>query len=245
MNILADKRRLKLLVIIGISLSALIVTMLIASRLILLDSFLEIEQSNMRQNVEQVLNALNGEVKHIDTINSDYSAWDDSYQFIQDGNRTYLNENLPDSVLSTLRLNVIIFIRNNGDIVYKRWSGPNAEVSGNVPESLIRHLSPESRLVKHSVTESTVQGILRLPEGLILVSSRPVLTNDHSGPIHGSLIMGRFLDSKEIELLAQQTKLSVDVIRTDNIVKPDDFQLAMTRINNAAPILVSSLKNDI
>ena len=81
MNTLADKRRLKLLVIIGISLSALIVAMLIASRLILLDSFLEIEQSNMRQNVEQVLNALNGEVKHIDTINSDYSAWDDSYQW--------------------------------------------------------------------------------------------------------------------------------------------------------------------
>lgn len=245
MNKFANKRRLKLLVIIGISLSALIVTMLIASRLILLDSFLEIEQSNMRQNIEQVLNALNGEVKHIDTINSDYSAWDDSYQFLQDGNSTYINENLPDSVLSTLRLNVIIFIRNNGDIVYKRWSGPNSEVSGNVPESLLSHLQPERPLVKHSVIDGTAQGILRLPEGLILISSRPVLTNDHLGPIHGALIMGRFLDSKEIELLAQQTKLSINVVRTDNIEKPDDFELAMTRINNAAPILVSSLKNDV
>ncbi len=245
MNILADKRRLKLLVIIGISLSALIFAMLIASRLILLDSFLEIEHGNMKQNLDQVLNALNGEVKHIDTANADYSAWDDSYQFIQDGNSTYLKENLPDAVLSTLGLNVIIYIRKNGDVVYKRWFGPNAEVSGNVPESLLRHLSPESELVRHSGTESKTTGLLRLPEGIIMVSSRPVLTNDHTGPIHGAIIMGRFLDSKEIELLAKQTKLSINVLRTDSKIIPDDFKTAMTRINESTPVLVSSLNTDV
>ena len=43
MKKLFDNRQMKMLVIIGLSLSALFLVLLIASRLILLDSFVEIE----------------------------------------------------------------------------------------------------------------------------------------------------------------------------------------------------------
>src|SRR3989304_4845004 len=78
-----------------------------------------------------------------------------------------------------------------------------------------------------------------------MFSSRPILTNEYKGPIHGSLIMGRYLDSKGIELLAQQTKQNINILRVDDNVIPDDFRLAMNKINDAAPVLVSPLSKDI
>ncbi|MCC7202345.1 MAG: EAL domain-containing protein [Nitrospirae bacterium] len=240
-----NRYRTKLLVIIGISLAALILTILIASRLILLNSFLQIENGNVKKNLEQVLNALNGEVNHIDTVNADYSAWDDSYKFIQDGNRAYINDNLPDSVLSTLGLNLIVYVSSKGDVVYKRWAGSLEKVSGNVPDSLIVHLSPENQLVRHSDTNSKVTGLLRLPEGILMISSRPIIQNDHTGPVQGALIMGRLLDSEEVKLLSRLTKLSINFQRTDSRELPDDFKTALTGITNSSPFLVTSVNTDI
>ncbi len=230
---------------IGASLSALFLVLLIASRLILLDSFVEIENNNMQKNVDRALNALNGELSHLSTVNGDYAGWDESYKFIQDGNKEFIEANLPDSIFPQLRLNLLIYIRNNGDIVHARGFELHNETPAPVPESILKHITPESPLVRHPNTESIVRGILRLPEGIMLVSSRPVLTNEYEGPIHGALIIGRYLDSKEIEQLAQQTKLSIGVLRVDDRIIPDDFKDAMTRLSDAMPVLVSTLSKEV
>src|SRR3990170_7693777 len=196
------KRRLMVFLMIGASLSVLFLVLLIASRLILLDSFVEIENNNMQKNVDRALNALNGELSHLSTINGDYAGWDDSYQFIKDGNREYIDENIPDTVFPMLNLNLLIYIRNNGDIVYKRAFDLGSKMPVPVPDSFLKNISPESPIVRHSGTESIVKCLLRLTEGIMMFSSRPILTNEYKGPIHGSLIMGRFLNSKGIELLA-------------------------------------------
>lgn len=236
-----DARHLKIIVILGFSLAVFFMAMLLTSKLILLDSFVDLEKSNMQKNVERVINALNSELTQISRQNADYSVWDDSYRFIKNGNREFINAMLTDAVFGNLQLNVIVYVRNNGEIVYKRaWDlDNNTEVP--FPDSIIRHISGESLLVRHSNTESLVEGLLPLPEGVMLVSSRPVLTNEHKGPINGSLIMGRFLDSKEIDAIAKKTELSISEARVDRNTMPDDFKLAATNINEATPIVVSQL----
>jgi len=114
------KRQVKVLLMIAASMSVLFLTLFIASRYIILGSFVEIEQDNVRRNVERVSNAINGELTHLDTLNRDYAGWDDSYQFIKNGNMEYIDENISDNVFPTIRLNLLVYIRNNGDIVYKR-----------------------------------------------------------------------------------------------------------------------------
>lgn len=50
-----------------------------------------------------------------------------------------------------------------------------------------------------------------LPEGPILVASKPVLTSRYEGPIRGTLIMARNLDEDEIRYLSQQTEMEKQV----------------------------------
>ncbi|WP_329609980.1 putative bifunctional diguanylate cyclase/phosphodiesterase [Microaerobacter geothermalis] len=58
---------------------------------------------------------------------------------------------------------------------------------------------------------SEIKGIVLLPEGPILVASKPVLTSRYEGPIRGTLIMARNLDEDEIRYLSQQTEMEKQV----------------------------------
>ncbi|MGL5058784.1 MAG: response regulator, partial [Microcoleus sp.] len=53
-------------------------------------------------------------------------------------------------------------------------------------------------------------GILTIPEGTLLVASKPILDSNSRQPARGTLILGRYIDTAEIGLLSQLTHLSVD-----------------------------------
>src|SRR3990170_8743928 len=114
------KQHWKALLIISGSLIVLMLVLLIGSKLILLDSFVGIENRDMEKNMERAMNALQGELTHLSSITGDYAGWDDSYQFIQDGNKDFVNANTPDTIFPTLRINMLIFVKNSGQIVYSR-----------------------------------------------------------------------------------------------------------------------------
>src|SRR3972149_9034616 len=120
MKRLSLKQYWKMLLIISGSLIALMLVLLFGSKLILLDSFVGIENKNMEKNMERAINALQGELTHLSSITSDYAGWDDSYRFIQDGNKDYINANIPDTIFPTLHINVLIYVKNSGKIVYSR-----------------------------------------------------------------------------------------------------------------------------
>ena len=244
MKNISIKQRVKALFIVLSSLCVLLIFLLVSSKFILLDSFLEIEQKNMQKNMDRVIYALISELAHLSTINGDYAGWDESYRFIQDGDKEFIERNIPDSIFPQLYLNILFYVTNNGKIVYSRVYDLDEEKPTVVPTSLLKHITPGSKLLQHTDTKSIISGILQLPEGLLLISSRPVLTNEYKGPIYGSLIIGRYLNSDEIAKLAQKTQLSVSFQRFDNKDMPSDFTFARNKLTNSTPVLIHALDND-
>ena len=54
-----------------------------------------------------------------------------------------------------------------------------------------------------------VTGLVTLPEGPLLVASRPILDSDGRGPSHGRLIFARYLDDPLLKELADETHLDL------------------------------------
>ena len=93
-----------------------------------------------------------------------------------------------------------------------------------IPESLKKHLTPNSILLKHSNTTSRIVGILLLPEGALAIASNPILTSQGTGPSRGSLIMASYINNKRVQELAKRTQLSLTLYRVDDTQLPPDFQ---------------------
>jgi sensor domain CHASE-containing protein len=201
--------RRKTLTVIGMTFLGLMVILYLVSRNILLDSYAELEEYDTRQDVGQVLSALSVERSELGAVAGDWSEWDDTYAFIEDANNEYIRSNLADRTFTGLRLNLMMFIDTSGRTVFGKAFDLNSEKEAPVPQGLQQHLSTGDLLISHPDTESSVTGLILLPDGPMLIASRPILTSEGEWPIRGTLIMGRYLDAVEIERLAAQTHLSL------------------------------------
>jgi sensor domain CHASE-containing protein len=203
--------RKKTLLIIGLTLIGLIALLHVITSTILLNSFARLEEQDARRNVDRVQSVLSDSLQTLNGTLGDWSGWDDTYAFVEDGNEAYIKSNFVDSTFTNLQVNLMLFIRPSGEIVYGKAVDLETGQEAPVPQGIQAHLTADSLLLHHPDTASSITGIILLPKGPMLVASRPIVTSNDEGPIRGTMIMGRYLDAAEVESLGQMTHLSLAV----------------------------------
>lgn len=113
-------RRTKTLTFIALILLALIGAIYLASHFILLGSFIELEERDMRANVGRVLNAINIQLDSVSRIASGYSMWDDAYRFVADGNQEFIDLNLMAATFTDSNVSVMVYLNNDHEIVHEK-----------------------------------------------------------------------------------------------------------------------------
>ncbi|MGQ9525394.1 MAG: response regulator [Armatimonadota bacterium] len=237
--------RTKTLVIVLVTSALLVAALYGSARAILLSSFTALERESVAVDVHRALSAFWLQVDEIDRNASDWAAWDDAYRFLQDRNQQFVQSNLPEATFSRLRLSFIAFVRQSGQIVYAGGYDLTAQREAPLPFGLKEYLSsptgPARRLIGHTSPSDRVAGVLMLPQGPALLSSRPILRSDQKGPIHGALIMGRLLDRNAVRELAEITHLKLTVRRTGGGPTADDARGAWVRQGGLVPVYVRPL----
>lgn len=214
--------RNKTVIVISVVLAVMIMVIYTTSQIIMENNFNKMEESYSRKNVDRALDALNDDISRIEISTGDWAGWDDTYTFIENANEEYIESNLFDEAFSTERVNLRLFFNSSGLMVYSKAFDIENQTEIPVPR-IFQNLSSSNPIIQHNDTESKKKGILILPEGPMLVSSLPILTNEGKGPIRGTLIFGRFLDSKEIEELSEKAQLSITFWGLDDPAMPSDL----------------------
>jgi PAS domain S-box-containing protein len=232
--------RYKALIIVGGTLLFLIVILVVAAQLIMIDGFKQLENEDAHDNVQRAVNAINDEITSGLAINADWAWWDDTYEFIQDSNEVYIEDNLAGDTLGVLNLNVMIFVNTDGEIVFSKAIDLETWEETTFPEGINELLSLDSPLVAHPDETSGVGGIILLPDGLMLVTSRAILTNESEGPIQGALIFGRFLDESAVQALSESLKLDIALWPLDDQLD-SDLQTTRAELANISDVFVKPI----
>jgi sensor domain CHASE-containing protein len=217
------KLRTKTLLVTGLTLVGLILVLYAISATILSQGFARVEQQDVQTNVTRATAALSNDLATLEELTRDWAAWDDTYNFIEDGNEAFIQSNLADTTFTNSRLNLVMFIHLSGRFVAAEAYDLEENKRVPVPESIQSHLSIASPLLQHPDPQHALTGILLLPEGPLLIASEPIVTSEGSGPIHGTVIFGRYLNVTEMVRLARITGLSLTVRRFDDPQLPGDF----------------------
>jgi sensor domain CHASE-containing protein len=229
---------------IGILAITLLVTVYVSFHSLLANSFEKLEVTSVQENVDRFLSSLSDDVSDLRSKTNDYAAWAETYNFIINPNNQYIDANLADPTFTTQRLNLVLFINSSGQLVYGKAFNIQNATEIPVPESVINEVSAHELLWRYNSTGSGVSGILLLPENPMLIASEPILTSQHEGPVQGALIMGRYLDSAEIDRLAQSTHLSLTLQLINDQSMPSDFQAAIPSLSDNQTVLVRPLNAD-
>ena len=230
------KLKKKLVLIFSASYILIFMCFFIASNTFLMKGFLEIEDSNIRRQTELGLKSLDLRIDELDQTTHGFAARDDTYYYIESGLKHFINELLLSSTFIDYEISFMAFLNGEGDIICSKAFNlvelKNIPFPGSIREAIEQH----SVLKNYNETDNGVSGILMTLDGPILLSSRPVITTEESGPIIGTLICGRYLDFLEVEKLKESTFLSLEVIDVNDVNslgsnKPESLALNGSQIS--------------
>ncbi|MDO8682181.1 MAG: EAL domain-containing protein [Armatimonadota bacterium] len=233
--------RRKTIITIGLTLVGLITVLYTTLSTITLRRFAALEDENVRQNVRRAADAMSDSADKMAVMAGDYAHWDDTYNFIKDHNERYVDINFTDSTFAGLEINMAALIDSSGRIVYSSGFDLDTDKQTPLPEGLAKHLAPNSPLLRHPNETHKVTGIVMLSKGPMVVASHPIVTSESKGPVRGSLIMGRFLDSSEVRRLAKVTHLNLIARPFHSKKADDDVLIARLKLTGKDGVFVQPL----
>jgi signal transduction histidine kinase len=220
-----------LLMITAITLMVIASIHLVAYTL-LFPSVTVMETKQCQESAIQVRNAMNYILTNLAGKVHDWSSWDDTYNFAQDGNQSYIDNNLIDSTYANIQVNIIAVVDTNGTPLYFGTYDLENNLKTNNTVSLENTLFSDNSLWNFSSTEDETKGIVIVDNEPILIASKPILTSLGEGPIHGALLFGIFLNDYELNLLTQITSLNVNIIAYEDSEIKNDQQLASNLLSD-------------
>jgi signal transduction histidine kinase len=184
---------------------------------IILESFVRLEKRDMVVDLNRAISFLESNIDALDLINADWAAWDDTYEFINEINTAYIKSNLVEGTFTNLGLNLMAFINPAGEVTYGNGFDLVGEEKTSLPEGFVEYIAKNPSLVKFSDSEGAKRGIIVLPRHVMMISSLPILTSMDEGPIRGALVMGRYLDTKEVHRYSRILHLNMSVVDTQGL----------------------------
>jgi len=172
-----------------------------------------LERDLAYENVERVRQYIDSELDHLQGITEDWSAWDETQQYMLGQNDAFPTSNLIDDSLMTLRINALFLFDPDGRMVWGRLLDLDSGLPIASDDGFLRPLSEETALVIHRSVDSKTTGILQTRGAPILLISFPILDSLGRGPIAGSLIFGQFLDSSKLAEISQRTGVNFSLLR--------------------------------
>lgn len=235
--------RTKFLLVIAIEFLFAFLLIAFSAQFFLQRSFLREESRETALNTQRVIASINNRDNEIVNNCSDWARWNDAYAFVEDRNSKFIKDNLVDDTFGNLRLNLIVFVHSSGRLVYAKAFDLEEKKEVPVPKKLLSSLQIGGPLLDQPSLESIVKGMINLPEGPLMFAALPILTSNKKGPIHGTLIMGRYLDPPQIKLLTDQTQLPFSIYRSGDSLSVD-FIEALPKLTETKPIFVLPLEKD-
>lgn len=236
--------RQKTVLIIGGTLAGLLILLYIILSLLTQQSYSQLEIEETEQHLDRARAAIDEALAGLRVRAGDWAAWDETYAFVAGDNPDYVRVNLTDQAIAQLQLNVMVFVDATGRLVHGQALDLRTGSAAPFPPSLRELVERDTPLTRHATPESAVTGLVMLPEGPLLVAARPILNSALQGPIRGTLIFGRYLDSDSLTQFSRLTQLPLGVEALDGPALPADFQTARQSLNESTRVFTQPLGDD-
>ncbi|MBX3061862.1 MAG: HAMP domain-containing protein [Anaerolineae bacterium] len=222
--------RLKVVVALASAFAVLFVIIYTISRIAILGSFSNLEQQEVDKNIERAVNSLRDERTSLSNWASDYGYWDDAYNYLQGKDDNFIESTFPDPAiaLATLHVNFIVITDTQGNVKFSAAVNLETEETIPLPPEIIAHIGKviSSGRVGGADLTGQADGLLRISNNLVMMSSRSVLTSTRSGPAAGTLTFGVFIDDAKIRAMGDSLKVTMSLSPYDQSLLPQGVALS-------------------
>jgi len=181
-------------------------------------AFSKIEIDYARDNIDRVVRRLHGEIDIIDFTVYDWSSWDDTYRFIEDGNDAFVESNLSADTFLNYGIQMALFLDSDNNLVWGGYFDYQAEdYDINLIDPYLASLRPTLARLSRDIDPSApiddrrITGVLNIDDTPLLFAMRPIHKSDGTGEPRGYVMFGQLLSEQRIDTLAEQIVLDFSV----------------------------------
>lgn len=219
-----------------------IIIFYIFSSTFLMKSFMKLEDDQVIRNLDRVEFSIKNIIENQSTKIKDWAYWDDTYNFIEDKNKEYIDSNLTNESLSSLNINTMIFINSKDEIVYSKFI--NAETGLDLPkEAMLSYIKSNLDSIKNLNGISKINNIIKIPEGEMLISIDKILESDGKGESKGYLIFGSFINKSTLNTINGIVGFKVELFPYNDFSTVSDIAIAKTNLQTENQHYIYVAKN--
>jgi diguanylate cyclase (GGDEF)-like protein/PAS domain S-box-containing protein len=232
-----------------------IIGIYVFSQLVLGSNIDKQERKLVKDNMERVIKLIDKDIEALNATAGDWSLWDDTYYFLKGDNDTYVQDNLSDASVATLRLNMMIYLDNSGKIIYSKGFDLNTNKEIQLSVDMNKYIYPESNIIKHNNLDSIVSGLIFVDDKPMIVSSRPISTSNKTELKAGTLIIGKFIEGANHKILQDLTDSKVIINQINNktsfsgkkhyIIEDNGYEHAVDILNENSIVCDTVIKDVI
>jgi diguanylate cyclase (GGDEF)-like protein/PAS domain S-box-containing protein len=195
-------------------------------------TFVDIERTEVRKDIDRARNAMATELTALEATAHDWASWDDTVGFVMGADPEFAEQNLFAETFANLRLNGMAFFDSMGRLVDAR--GFNLEQDALAPlfETETAALDTAAAISREVDDVSSRAGLLVFGGQFALVAVHPILNSLHEPPVRGTLVIVRTLTPTEIDRLATQISLPLQVRSIDD---PRDDPGLLAQVSGGDP----------
>lgn len=228
------KVRKKVFAIILVLLLISIIVICIISKVRILGDIKHQENEITTHRVNHINFLINNEMENLSSITSDWSAWDDTLQFVRDNNSRYIQSNFNDATFNNLKINTLIILDRNNKIRYSDFYDTENKKTIETPKELLNYINDKKKILFSNNVHATVSGIIFINGRAMMLSARPITDSEYKAPSSGTVVVGKYLNYNlvsEIEKITD-SKLSIEKINkyrvSDKLIIVNDGDLTFS-----------------
>lgn len=163
-------------------------------------------------DAERVSGTIDDALRSLAGANRDWGHWDATYDFMADGNGTYVDENLKHTDLSNIDIDALVFVGDDGKVKFQRAFDPaSGESEVWFPVGAPFNLSAWAPFTDDDLSAERT-GLVVFEGQVAMVSATPILTSAKTGPARGTLVFVRLLTAERIDELEDNTQLVIKLL---------------------------------
>ena len=204
--------RTKTLLILGISLLGAAAILLVFSYAVLISSYTGFEEESVRENAAGAVRALENAIAVVELKCGEWARWDETYRFILDRDPSYIDRNLNPESIHNLDIDLSLFLTLDRGVVFGTGFDPETRERIPLLDEVPQMITGTDYFFSHDTPVSSKSGIISARGTPLILVSEPVLQSTYEGPVAGFLVMGRYLDEREIQRISEVSSLNLSII---------------------------------
>lgn len=172
-------------------------------------AFANLEKATAEKNIVRAERAIQNDLQNLSAIVGDWAPWDDAHAYARGDNPGFPRSNLDLTTMINLDVDLLVIYDAGGDVLWCHLLRDGERVDYESLGILGSDSPGSAMLVHHRTLDSHAEGLLQTDLGPMQLSSRPIVMSDKTGPIAGTMLMGRFFDAATREAIEERTEVAL------------------------------------